>query len=312
MDITIAICTYNGAEDIPDVLECLHAQEGTSSVQWEVLVVDNNSTDATETIVRNYQESWQREAPLRYAFEGRQGKSYAMETAVTKAVGEWIAFLDDDNLPVPNWIAAAYRFAQTHPSAGAFGGQVHGRFESEPPKSFGEVKPLFALNERSEEICYTAGGNMTFAAPGAGLVIRKRAWEESIPEGGLSQAGTVAEERGEVGEDMELQWYLYQNEWEIWHNPEMHLDHKIPAERLEEESLREFCEAIGHGRCHTRMIRLKPWQRPFATVGYWGADLWKLGRLCWRHRTDVFADRFVRGRARMILSTLAAPFVSNG
>ena len=312
MNITVAICTYNGAKDVPKVLDHLHAQEEPSSIQWEVLVVDNNSTDSTASVVERKQETWEREAPLRYAFEGRQGKSYALQTAVNEAQGTWIAFLDDDNFPVRDWVAAAVQFAKTHPQAGAFGGQIHGQFEVEPPENFGLVKPLFALNERTDEICYSTGESLQFAAPGAGLVVRKAAWEESVPETGLRLKGPTGDSRGTLGEEFELQWRIYQNGWEIWHNPAMHLHHKIPTERLEEEYLKDFFEAIGRGRYHTRMMRFKSWQRPFATVAYWGADLWRLARLSWAYRTELFTDRFVRGRARMTLEALAAPLQTRG
>ena len=308
MDITVAICTYNGAEDVLLVIDHLRAQKDVDDIQWEVLVVDNNSTDATGAVVREEQTGWEREAPLRYTFEERQGKSYALQTAVDKARGAWIAFLDDDNLTAPDWVAAAYRFAEAHPQAGAFGGQVHGRFEEEPPPGFGLVEPLFALNERKEEICYSAGGSLEFAAAGAGLVVRRKAWKESVPDTGLKLKGPTGDSRGTLGEEFELQWRLYQNDWEIWHNPEMHLDHKIPPERLEENYLEDFFRAIGLSRYHTRAIRFDPWQRPFATVAYWGADLWEVARLCWTYRKRVFTDRFVRGRVRMRLNALIAPF----
>lgn len=308
MDVTVAICTYNGAEDVPEVLDHLQAQDGVDDVEWEVLVVDNNSTDATEAVVREHQRGWERAAPLRYVFEGRQGKSNALQTAVEAARGALIAFLDDDNLPEPRWVAAVHQFAETHPEAGAFGGQVHGQFEEEPPNSFGLVKPLFALNERTEEVCYSEGGHLQFAAPGAGLVVRKDAWEESVPESGLTLKGPTGDSRGTLGEEFELQWRLYQNGWDIWHNPGMHLHHKIPPERLEEEYLKDFFRAIGMSRYRTRMMRLEPWQRPLATLAYWGADLWRLLRLVWTYRGKILADRFVRGRARMTLYMLGAPF----
>lgn len=309
MDITVAICTYNGAKDVPEVLDHLRAQEDVGDLQWEVLVVDNNSTDATGAVVREQQADWERAAPLRYVFEERQGKSYALQTAVEEARGTWIAFLDDDNLPAPDWVAAAYHFAETHPRAGAFGGQIHGRFEEEPPTSFGLVKPLFALNERTEEICYSAGDDIQFAAPGAGLVVRKKAWMESVPDTGLKLTGPTGDSRGTLGEEFELQWRLYQNDWEIWHNPEMHLGHKIPPERLEEEYLEDFFRAIGLSRYRTRMMRFEPWQRPFAAAGYLASDVGKLLWLSWRYREKLFTDSFVRGRARAIGWMIASPFL---
>jgi len=311
MDVTVAICTYNGADAMPEVLDHLHAQEEVDDIQWEVIVVDNNSTDDTHEVVQAYQDTWGREAPLRYAFEKRQGKSYALQTAVEKAEGTWVALLDDDTLPAPDWIAAIHRFGEKHPHAGVFGGQIHGQFDADLPKSFGLVKPLFAPNETDEEVCYSAGDQLELAASGSGLVVRKEAWEESVPDAGLERKGPTGKGRGTLGEEYEIQWRCYQNGWEVWHNPDMHLDHKIPAERLEEEYLKDFFKAIGLSRHHTRMMRFKPWQRPFATMAYWGADVLKLIRLGWRYRTKVFTDRFVRGRVRMILYIFVAPFRSS-
>ena len=308
MDITVAICTYNGEDRVPEVLDRLRRQRGVDDIRWEILVVDNNSTDETSARVQKYQDAWRDTVPLRYLFEARQGKSYAIEMAVQESKGEWIAFLDDDNLPAPDWIAAVHRFAEQRPHAGVFGGQIHGLFEEEPPATFGLVKPLFALNERTETVCYSSDGSLEFAAPGAGLVVRKQAWVESVPETGLHLRGPTGAMRGSLGEEFELQWCIYQQGWEIWHNPEMHLQHKIPASRFEEDYLDDFFKAIGLSRHYTRMMRLEPWKRPFATVAYWGGDLWKLLRLGWTYRAKIATDRFVRGRARMRLYALVAPF----
>jgi glycosyltransferase involved in cell wall biosynthesis len=311
IDITVAICTYNGADRVPEVLNHLHAQEEVEQVDWEVLVVDNNSTDETAEVVVQHQSEWPDDVPLRYVFEGRQGKSNAIQTAADEARGKWIAFLDDDNLPAPDWVVSALTFGKAHPKAGAFGGQIHGLFEEAPPNSFGLVKPLFALNERSETVCYSDGSRLEFAAPGAGLVVRKQAWEESIPDSGLKLLGPTGEGRGTLGEEFEMQWKLYQNGWEIWHNPAMHLQHKIPASRFTESYLKSFFRGIGLSRHYTRMMQLAPWKRPFATIGYWLADLWKLFQLAWTYRSKITADRFVRGRVEMTLYMLIAPFRSS-
>jgi glycosyltransferase involved in cell wall biosynthesis len=295
---------------VPAVLNRLLAQQDAEGFEWEVIVVDNNSTDATARIVHEYQKNWSIHAPLRYCFEKEQGKSFAMAHAMEKARGAWVAFLDDDNIPALDWVAAAQQFAGEHPQAGAFGGQIHGLFEEEPPETFGLVKPLFALNDRTEPTNYTAGNNIEFAAPGAGLVIQQEAWEDSIPGNGLLQQGTVKDRRGEVGEDFELQWWLYQNGWEIWHNPSMHLHHKIPRSRFDEEYLTQFFKAIGRSRYPLRMMRYKPWQRPFIAMAYLLADGAKLLKLCVEYGVEVFRDRFVRGRALVIMHSIAAPFTS--
>lgn len=94
MDVSVAICTYNGADRIPEVLDHLLVQQGVDEVRWEVIVVDNNSSDDTKDVVRHYQPHWLDDVPLRYGFERRQGKSYAMEQAIDAARGTWVAFLE--------------------------------------------------------------------------------------------------------------------------------------------------------------------------------------------------------------------------
>ncbi len=63
-----------------------------------MIVVDNNSTDITAEIVESYQPNWPQSVPLRYAFAPKQGAAFARQRAVEKAKGEFIGFLDDDNL----------------------------------------------------------------------------------------------------------------------------------------------------------------------------------------------------------------------
>ncbi|MEO0870260.1 MAG: glycosyltransferase, partial [Cyanobacteria bacterium J06642_11] len=111
-DFTIAICTYNGAQRLPAVFEHLKQQLGTQGIRWEILVIDNNSSDATADVVNQYQQNWPTESPLHYLFEKRQGAAYARQLAMKTARSELVGFLDDDNLPNEHWVAAAYKFGQ--------------------------------------------------------------------------------------------------------------------------------------------------------------------------------------------------------
>jgi len=65
MDATVTICTYNGADVLPEVLDCLRVQEAVDDLEWEVLVVDNNSTDNTRAVVEEHQETWWGATPVR-------------------------------------------------------------------------------------------------------------------------------------------------------------------------------------------------------------------------------------------------------
>jgi glycosyltransferase involved in cell wall biosynthesis len=308
IDITVAICTYNGADRVPEVLDHLHAQEGVEEVDWEVLVVDNNSTDETSQVVEQYKDTWNRSADLRCVVETRQGLAFARQRVIDESTSTLVAFLDDDNLPAPDWVAEVVAFAEAHPNAGAFGGRLIGEFEVEPPRSFGLVKGLFALNDANTTFRYSERGMGEFP-PGAGLVVRREAWERCVPRE-LSSSGVSAGSRANVGEDLEAQWYIHDARWEVWHNPQMVARHKIPKSRLEQPYLDRFFEGIGLSRHRTRMMQWAPWQRPFAVAGYWFNDLRQLLFLRWQY-WNKWDDPFVQGKAQMLKCMLARPFMTD-
>ncbi|GGA38234.1 glycosyltransferase [Okeania sp. KiyG1] len=154
LNFTVAICTYNGQNRILEVLDKLRLQVETEKITWEVLIIDNNSTDNTAEVIKNYISNWSEIYPLRYCFETKQGLAFARRCAIKEAKSDLIGFLDDDNLPYPDWVAEAYKFAQEHPNAGAYGGQIHGKFEVEPPPGFGRIARYFAIIEGKKTYCY--------------------------------------------------------------------------------------------------------------------------------------------------------------
>jgi glycosyltransferase involved in cell wall biosynthesis len=115
VDFTVAIRTYNGEQNLPILLERLRSQVGTEAINWEVVIVDNNSTDRTASVIEQYQANWPAQFPLNYFFEPEQGAAIARRRAIYEAQGVFIAFLDDDNYPSESWVAECYDFAIAHP-----------------------------------------------------------------------------------------------------------------------------------------------------------------------------------------------------
>jgi glycosyltransferase involved in cell wall biosynthesis len=103
MRFSVVIATYNRAADLRATLESLARlrPQGT----WEVIVVDNNSTDATSSVVTAAAETFP--APLRYVFEREQGRSPALNAGIRLAKGEIIATTDDDVRVEPDWLDRA-------------------------------------------------------------------------------------------------------------------------------------------------------------------------------------------------------------
>jgi glucosyl-dolichyl phosphate glucuronosyltransferase len=100
MRYTVLIATYNRAASLRDTLRDLARQ--TTADPWELVVVDNNSTDATRVVVE--EETRRFPVALRYLFEGVQGKPAALNTGLAAARGSIISFIDDDMRAEPDWL----------------------------------------------------------------------------------------------------------------------------------------------------------------------------------------------------------------
>lgn len=273
VDLSVVICTYNGAERIPKVLNHLAAQINTSEFIWEVVVVDNNSTDNTATTVQALQEQWMSNTELRYVFESKQGLAFARSRAMQEAKGDLVAFVDDDNLLFANWLSEAYKFAQEHPQSGAFGGQIHGKFNTAPPPYLKNIKIFLAIIEKGK-IAFQYTPEKRMLPPGAGLVVRKKAWFEHVPSS-LSLKGRNAQSLM-AGEDLEALVNIQKGGWEIWYNPAMELYHDIPKHRLSEQYLLRLAWGTGLCRHHIRMGRYSIKDKIFLTPLHVINDFWGL------------------------------------
>ncbi len=99
--VSVIICTYNRCDLLNTTLETVAACSLPNS-EWEVLVVDNNSTDQTREIVGGFSRRFP--GRFRYTFEKQQGLSYARNKGVREARGEIVAFTDDDVLVERSWL----------------------------------------------------------------------------------------------------------------------------------------------------------------------------------------------------------------
>ena len=212
VDFTVVIPTYNGEHRLPLVLEKLRSQFNTEDFTWEICVVDNNSTDQTSQAVHQCQAD--SPIPIRYIVETRQGAGFARQRAMYETHSPLVGFLDDDNIPDGYWVAAAYQFAQEHPSAGAYASRIDGDFEGEIPPNFDRLLPFFALTQRgSAPRLYDP--KQKILPPSAGLVLRKQAWLDPVPDhlilGGRANGNML------TGEDIEMlssdsgQWLAARN-----------------------------------------------------------------------------------------------------
>ncbi|MBD2362447.1 glycosyltransferase family 2 protein [Anabaena minutissima FACHB-250] len=307
IDISVAIPTYNGAERLPKILEKLLLQTGVENIHWEIIVVDNNSIDDTKIIVQQYQKKFNNICPLKYFLETKQGAAFARLRGVREAQGKFVAFLDDDNLPVSDWLAAADTFGKEHPQAGAWSGQIHGEFEVKPPQNFERIQAFLAIREHGNQPQLFDPVNLKLP-PGAALVVNKQAWCDSVPNE-LVFSGRLGKSMV-GGEDLEPLLYIHKAGWQIWYNPKMHTYHQIPSWRLEKKYLINLARGCGLSTCELRFINAKKWQKPIIFFRTIIGGLRRLVQHIVKYNFNIKNNLIVTCEMQFYFSIMISPFYS--
>ncbi len=119
--ITIVIPTYNRASLLRDLLTCMVSQETDGRFSYEVLVIDDASSDNTMEVVGEIAEKTS--TPLRYVREDGVGYTGVLNRAVQEFRGQWVAFFDDDQTTHSGWLQALFDVAEKE-QASIVGGPI--------------------------------------------------------------------------------------------------------------------------------------------------------------------------------------------
>ncbi|MBI4357840.1 MAG: glycosyltransferase family 2 protein, partial [Candidatus Omnitrophica bacterium] len=140
--VSVVVCTYNRCESLRDNLQSLRDQQLIEGLELEMVVVDNNSKDATPKVVEEVgrTSAW----PVRYLFEPIQGKSHALNRGIKAARGDFIAFCDDDVIADQLWIQSLCEAFLAY-DADAVGGPVRPLWFGKPPKWLEDPERQFGM-----------------------------------------------------------------------------------------------------------------------------------------------------------------------
>lgn len=122
MDITVIVCTYNRSASLTTCLAHLVMQKVPAELTWEVLVVDNNSTDGTDRTVKQLGKL--HPIPIQYVKEGRQGLNHARNRGIVSSESKYFIFIDDDIVVTQGWLGAMHTSLIVN-DADAVGGRIH-------------------------------------------------------------------------------------------------------------------------------------------------------------------------------------------
>src|SRR5882724_10703311 len=228
-DVSVVIPTYNRASILPVTLTSILNQDARD-VTYEVILVDNNSTDNTAEIAKSFIEN--SDGKLRYVFEAKQGVSFARNAAIEKTTAPIIAFFDDDVQVASNWVATIKQTLDKHQDVSCIGGKVLPKWQNNPPTWLTREHwaPL-ALQDYGEESIL-----VNFKRPlcliSANLAVRRIVFDEI----GLFKP-ELQRVRDGIGsmEDMELLMRLWRAQINTKYIPELIAETTVPPDRLTRE-----------------------------------------------------------------------------
>ena len=246
---SVILATRNRAESLRETLAALARQQTQGAFTYEVLVVDNGSTDATSQVVQALHATFP--VPLRYAYEGRQGKPFALNTGLQDARGQYVAFTDDDVLPTPTWLTALWRCFHEEQADGVTG-RVLPRWTAPRPAWLTDQLVMrvgvlgcvdhgpHRLSSRDQHDCRWVGGNLAIGRTTAQWVgafdIRLR---------GISPRA----------EDTVYYEQCIRRGLKIIYEPAALVYHKLGAERMSLSYFRKQRHALGYYKAY-----LLPWR----------------------------------------------------
>lgn len=232
MKFTVAICTWNRAHILPRVLHQLTCIRNPSAA-WEVVVVNNGSSDDTERVLDQFADR----LPLRRVFESRPGLSHARNTAVSHAISDYIVWTDDDVLVDEDWLLAYERAVKRYPEAAIFGGPIRPRFEGTPPpwlaKGWEHISAAFAARDLGDAPFELRVGRLPF---GANFVVRAREQRQFPYDPNLGRK----REGGTVGEETAVIRAILAVGGTGWWVPDARVEHLVPEDRQSIEYLRSY------------------------------------------------------------------------
>lgn len=253
--LSLIIATYNRAEQLLVTLRSVALQQAAPK-SWECIVVDNNSRDNTAEAVATF-AAQNKQLNIRYVFETQQGLSHARNAGIRRAEGDIIAFIDDDERIVPDFITAYIDLFDNRHDAMAAGGKIIAEYPTGRPRwisSYTE-RPIANPMDFGDKVCLFPKHRI----PGGGNMAMRRSVFETIGlfDTTLGRTGKrlIGGEESDLFERMEVQ------NMACYYVPRAVMYHIIPAEKLTDDYFTRLAYNTGisqrtRAEIHGRLLAL--------------------------------------------------------
>lgn len=267
--LSIILCTYNRDKYIYNVLQSIADNDFPKS-DYEVVLVNNNSTDNTEAECRRFQVD-NPEVRFRYFVETSQGLSYARNCGIRNAQGEVLVYVDDDAKVNKEYLRTYADFFARHPEVDAAGGPILPVYETEEPAWMSHYTRQLVTGKLYHGVVecefpkgsYPGGGNAAY---------RKRVFDAV----GLFNVELGRKGNSLIGaEEKDLFDKMTSRHIRFFYLPTAILYHIIPAKKLTQDYFDRLTYGIGVSeRYRTLQISRKKYRRRLLQEAVkWGGTL---------------------------------------
>ena len=234
MKLSVAICTWNRADMLAEMLEHLTLCNKPVDAEWEVVVVNNNSTDHTDAVI----QSFVGRLPIVRVWQAVPGKSNACNAAMHAVTGDYILWTDDDVFVDANWLRSYESAIEMNPHAAFFGGTIRAHYDVPPPdwleKNIEIFETAFALRELGDCPFDLNGSVLPF---GANWAVRTSEQRRVAYDPKLGRQPAAINLGGE--ETLVMEQMLALGAQGVW-APGAIVNHRIPAARQTIDYLKRY------------------------------------------------------------------------
>ncbi|HEX4346722.1 MAG TPA: glycosyltransferase [Vicinamibacterales bacterium] len=282
MKLDLIVATYNRELLLSRLLESVRGAAVPPDLRLRVIVADNNSSDGTASLVARLQSTWG--DALRYVFEERQGKSFALNAALDLADGDVVGFVDDDEQVAPSWFETVLRVFED-PSVAFASGPYFPNWVSDVPAWLPPDYPAVVGWVDAGPATLEYGVNYSGTMMGGNAAIRTHI---------VKRLGGFNTDIGRIGsnlcgcEDADLSYRLTASGARGLYVPEMIIYHYVPPERVTKRYYRRWCLH------HAVSLASVDDARPQAVAYFCRIPRYRIGRAC--RAVPALMSAAIRGR----------------
>lgn len=251
LGVSVIICAYNSVSKLEKTLWHLAEQQTDAELNWEVVLVDNASTDNTAAYTQKNWADFRLSIPLKIILEKRPGLSFARHAGITQAKYDFVLLCDDDNHLDKNYVQQGFKLLIENITLAALGGK--GRIVSDVaiPEWFERYKYNYA--------CYSQGNDQVKldtqikSLYGAGLFLRKNIYLELFAQNFKHILSDRIGNKLISGGDTELTFALKLRGYDLAYSPLLQFNHFMPPIRLTENYLLKLIRSQAYSAAQLRV-----------------------------------------------------------